>query len=97
MSLFEVKCPMCKGTLWIDPSTGKVVDHKAAEQKKIGLSEFLKSQQNRSAELEEKFQKAQKEKEKRKVELEEYFKRAKEQTDDSDRDKDEFRSPFDWD
>jgi len=46
MSLFETKCPMCKGTLWIDPSTMKVVDHKAADreqQKKADFAQFLKS------------------------------------------------------
>jgi len=20
MSMFEIKCPMCKGTIWVDPS-----------------------------------------------------------------------------
>ena len=94
MSLFEIKCPMCKGTLWINLSTGKVVDHKSADHKKIDLNDFLKSQKNRGSDLEEKFNKAKEEKEKRKKEMEEKFKRSKEHPEEFQGD---YQSPFQWD
>ena len=94
MSLFEIKCPMCKGTLWINPSTGKVVDHKSADHKKIDLNDFLKSQKTRGSDLEEKFNKAKEEKEKRKEEMEEKFKRSKEHPEEFQGD---YQSPFQWD
>ena len=94
MSLFEIKCPMCKGTLWINPSTGKLVDHKSADHKKIDLDDFLKSQKNRGSDLEEKFKKAKAEKEKRREEMEEKFKRTKEHPEEFEGD---YQSPFQWD
>lgn len=94
MSLFEIKCPMCKGMLWIDPSSGKVVDHKSADHKKIDLNDFLKSQKSRGSDLEEKFNKAKGEKEKRKEEMEEKFKRSKEHPEEFQGD---YQSPFQWD
>lgn len=94
MSLFEVKCPMCKGSLWIDPATCKVVDHKSADQQKIGLEEFLKKQKEGKA-WDEKFSKAKEEEAKRKAEIEKKFKEAKENKEPID--KDTMRSPFDWD
>ena len=63
MSLFEVKCPICKGTLWIDPASGKVVDHKTIDQQKTSFEDFLKNR-NKGTAWDEKFQKA-KEEEKR--------------------------------
>jgi hypothetical protein len=45
LSLFEIKCPLCKGTIWIDPATGKVVDHQSADHQKGDFNEFLKSRQ----------------------------------------------------
>ena len=94
MSLFEVKCPLCKGTLWIDPSTGKVVDHKSHDQPKANFDDFLKSRQKGTA-WDEKMKKAKEEEVKRKAEIEMKFKVAKETT---EVEKDEqFHSPLDWD
>ena len=56
MSLFEIKCPMCKGTLWIDPATLKVVDHKSADHPKASLEQFLQAQKKGVA-WDDKFQK----------------------------------------
>ncbi len=95
MSLFEIKCPMCKGTLWIDPSNGRLVDHKSADHKKLDLEGFMKSQKNRGAELDSMFKKAKEEHEKRKEQLEKGFKHAKEHPEEY---KDgEYQSPFQWD
>jgi hypothetical protein len=94
MSLFEIKCPMCKGTIWINPSTGKIVDHKSADHKKIDLNDFLKTQKERGSKLEQQFKKAKEEQEKRKQEMEEKFKRTKEHPEEFEGD---YQSPFQWD
>ena len=94
MSLFEIKCPMCKGTIWINPSTGKIVDHKSADHKKIDLNDFLKTQKDRGLKLEEQFKKAKEDQEKRKQEMEEKFKRTKDHPEEFEGD---YQSPFQWD
>ena len=94
MSLFKIKCPMCKGTLWINPSSGEVVDHKSADHKKIDLNDYLKTQKERGSKLEEQFKKAKEDQKKRKEEMEEKFKRAKEHPEELEGD---YQSPFQWD
>lgn len=94
MSLFEIKCPMCKGTIWINPSTGKIVDHKSADHKKIDLNDFLKTQKDRGSKLEQQFKKAKEDQEKRKQEMEEKFKRTKDHPEEFEGD---YQSPFQWD
>jgi ATPase subunit of ABC transporter with duplicated ATPase domains len=94
MSLFEIKCPLCKGTLWVDQSTGKVVDHKSADQKKTDFDDFVKQQKEKSSQWEDKFKKAAEEKAKRKAEIEQKFKTAKEKPDEIEGD---YESPFKWD
>jgi hypothetical protein len=94
MSLFEIKCPLCKGTIWVDQSTGKVVDHKSGDKQKADFDEFLKSRKNSSPAWDDKFKKAQEEKARRKAEIEQKFKTAKEHPDELEGDVD---SPFKWD
>jgi hypothetical protein len=94
MSLLEIKCPHCKSSIWIDPSSGAIVEHKVPDQKKVDLTDFLKSQKNRSTDLEDKFKKAKEEQTKRKEELEKEFLRAKEHPEDF---QGEVDSPFKWD
>jgi hypothetical protein len=94
MSLFEIKCPLCKGTLWIDPATGKVVDHKAIDQKKANFDDFLKSRQKGTA-WDDKMKKAKEDEVKRKAEIEQQFKSAKDSKEvipDGP-----FHTPLDWD
>jgi gas vesicle protein len=93
MSMFEIKCPMCKGTLWVNPSTGEVVDHKSADHHKADLGEFLKTQKDRGSVLEDKFKKAKDEQQKRKQELDSRFKDAAKRAEDF---KGDVSSPFDW-
>jgi hypothetical protein len=94
MSLFEIRCPLCRGTLWIDPSTGKVVDHKEVDHQKADFNEFLKSRQKGTA-WDEKMKKAREEEAKRKAEIEMKFRVAKE-TEDATPDE-TLRPPLDWD
>ena len=94
MSLFEIRCPMCKGTLWIDPSSGKVVDHKSADHQKADLGAFLKEHKQRGSALENQFKKAKAEKDKRKEEMDQKFRDAKKLAEDFEGD---VSSPFGWD
>lgn len=95
MSLFEVKCPMCKGALWIDPATQKVVDHKAPDQPKADFKDFLKSREKGTA-WDEKMRRAKEDEAKRKAEIEMKFKGVKDETPDLS-EKSPFNSPLDWD
>ncbi|MBN1757241.1 MAG: hypothetical protein JW863_02920 [Chitinispirillaceae bacterium] len=96
MSLFEIKCPLCKGTLWIDPASGKVVDHKSADQQKANFDDFLKSRQKGTA-WDDKMKKAKEDEAKRKAEIEMKFKVARESTETAGDDEQPFHSPLDWD
>jgi hypothetical protein len=93
MALFEIKCPMCKGTIWVDPSSGAVIDHKAADKQKADFDEYLKTR-NRPSDWDDKFKKIKSEQDKRKAEIEAKFKIAKEHPEDL---KGEVESPFTWD
>lgn len=95
MSLFEIKCPLCKGNLWIDPASGKVVDARAHDQQKASFDEFLKAQKQKSSEWDEKLKKAQEEEAKRKAELEKKFREAKEGK--LDENIPPIQSPINWD
>jgi hypothetical protein len=95
MSLFEVKCPMCKGTLWIDPASGKVVDHQSADHQKGDFDEFMKNRQKGVA-WDDRFSKARDEEKKRKDEIEQKFKKARENPEEVPDEK-PMQSPFDWD
>ena len=94
MSILEVKCPMCKGTLYVEQSTGKVVDHTSADHQKVDFNSFLKSQDSRADALEAKARKAKDDMVKRKAEIDAQFKQAKEHPDEL---KGEVESPFKWD
>jgi len=94
MSLIEIKCPMCKGTLWIDQSTFNVVDHQSGDHQKSDFGDFVKHEKEKSSQWEDKFKKAQEEKAKRKAEIEAKFKTAKEKPDEIEG---EYESPFKWD
>ena len=94
MSLFEIKCPLCRGKLWIDPASGKVVDHKAADQQKSNFEDFLKERQKGTA-WDEKMKKAKEDEAKRKAEIEMKFKTAKDTTEVGT--DEQLKSPLDWD
>lgn len=96
MSLFEIKCPLCKGTLWIDPVTQKVVDHKSPDQQKVNFEDFLKNQKKGTA-WDDKMKKAKEEEAKRKAEIEMKFKQAKDTPLEEGDTTEPLRSPFDWD
>jgi len=94
MAILEIKCPACKASIWVDQSTGKVVDHKSADQQKVSLDSFLKAQQEKSGKWDQKMVKAKDDVARRKQELEERFKQAREHPEDL---KGDVESPFKWD
>jgi phage FluMu protein Com len=89
--ILEIKCPMCKGIIMIEKSTGDVVEHKAAVHEKVGFDDFLNAQKNKSSQWNEKMQKAKENELKKKERWEEKFKKAKE---DPDSIEGEYHSPF---
>ena len=94
MSLFEIKCPLCKGVLWVDQSTGKwSTINRPTSRRPISTNSF-KAQKNPNPGWEDKFKKAQEEKARRKAEIEQKFKIARENPDELEGEVD---SPFKWD
>ncbi|MCL2219784.1 MAG: hypothetical protein FWC23_06955 [Chitinispirillia bacterium] len=73
MSLIETKCPMCKGSLWIDPSTMKIVDHAPADHQKADLTQFLKDSKKDKG-WDDKMKKAREDEARRKAEIDAKFK-----------------------
>jgi len=96
MSLFEIKCPLCKGTLWIDPASGKVVDHQSVDHKKGDFGEFMKNRQKGVA-WDDRLKRAKEDEVKRKAEIEQKFMKAKEEKDAGPPDDSVMKSPLDWD
>jgi len=96
MSLFEAKCPLCDGTLWIDPSNMKIVDHKPSEQSKADLDGFLKSYRQDKG-WDSKMKKAKEEEARRKAEIEQLFKKAKDDKESNDTSSTGPKSLLDWD
>lgn len=94
MSILEIKCPMCKGSIWIEQSTGAVVDHKSGDQQKVSLDSFLKDQKGRAGKWDEKLNRAKDDTARRRTEIEERFRHAKEHPEELKGDVD---SPFKWD
>ncbi|MDR3012747.1 MAG: hypothetical protein LBU70_06005 [Chitinispirillales bacterium] len=100
MSLFETKCPQCKGTLWIDPSSLKIVDHRPADREKADLQKFLEDSKKDKG-WDDKMKKAFEEEARRKAEIEEKFKQAAKENQNFNYNNDAssagLKSPFDWD
>jgi len=94
VAVIEVKCPMCKGSIWIEQSTGKLIDHKSADQQKVTLDGFLEDQKAKAGKWDDRLSKAKDDVAKRKAEIEERFKAAKEHPEEL---KDDYESPFKWD
>jgi len=55
---FIIDCPCCKGKLWIDKNTGKVIksENIKTQQSKKSLDELLKDEENRKNELNNQFE-----------------------------------------
>ena len=94
MGLLEIKCPLCKGTLWVERTSGKVVDHKSAEKKTVDFNQFLQKEKERPDQWDEKMKKSKESEQKRKKEWEERFNQARENPDEIEG---EYESPFQWD
>jgi hypothetical protein len=82
--LFEVHCPDCQSTLWIDTVTRKVIKSERSRKKRGSLDEMLLQEKKRKTEFSHKFEvTAELQKEKRKK-AEEKFRAAFSQPDEDD-------------
>jgi len=91
---------MCKGTLWVDSSTLKIVDHREAGHQKPDLEQFLKDSKKDKG-WDEKMKKAREDEARRKAEIEAKFKQVTENSDNNSNDNNASsagpRSLLDWD
>lgn len=72
---------MCKGHMWIDLSSGKVVDHRSADHQKADFDQFMKERKESAGLWDDRLKKAKEEEARRKAEWEKRFKAAKEDPD----------------
>jgi hypothetical protein len=80
--VFEVQCPDCRSTLWIDSVTQKVIKSEKAKRKRGSLEEMLLIEKKRKMEFSKKFEAtAEMQKEKRKK-AEEKFQAAFDNSDE---------------
>lgn len=82
--VFEVHCPVCQSSLWIDSATRKVIKSEKGKRKRGSLEEMLLQEKKRKTEFSQKFEAtAEMQKEKRKK-AEEKFRDAFSQSDKDD-------------
>jgi len=96
VSLIETKCPMCKGSLWIDSSTLKIVDHVPADHQKADLEQFLKDSKKDKG-WDEKMRKMREEEARRKAEIEAKFRQIKDNNNNDNASSAGPKSVLDWD
>ena len=76
-----VECPMCKGEIVVDADTGEVLSHKEFKKELKSFDEFMKEQNNRSADLDDKFAAAKEAQKHRQELLDKKFEAAKQNKD----------------
>jgi uncharacterized Zn finger protein (UPF0148 family) len=53
---FEVTCPCCQATLWVDPSARSVIKSEKAARKKASLDDLLLKEKKKKEGFESKFE-----------------------------------------
>jgi len=53
---FEVTCPCCQATLWVDPSARSVIKSEKAARKKASLDDLLLKEKKKQEGFESKFE-----------------------------------------
>ncbi|HXN06591.1 MAG TPA: hypothetical protein VN944_05955 [Nitrospiria bacterium] len=83
---FEVECPCCQATIWVDRLTGRVSRHeKASQEKKIpSMEEMIRKLSKEKAAIEEKVERESKALKERSRILEEKFQESLKKIDPSD-------------
>ncbi len=54
-NVFELTCPCCRATLWVDRLTGEVLKSEKGPKKKTSLDELMVREQKRRSEFDRKF------------------------------------------
>lgn len=54
-NVFELTCPCCRATLWVDRLTGEVLKSEKGPKKKASLDELVIKEQKRRSEFDRKF------------------------------------------
>lgn len=78
---FHIDCPCCKAKLVVDAETGAVLQSTAHKQAPPTLESFMKGDQNRAKDLEDKFAEARRQEDGRLALLEKKFEWAKKNKD----------------
>ena len=76
-----IECPLCKGEIVVDAETGEVLSHREFKKAVKSFDEFMKSEKNKSAELEAKFAAAKEAEKGRRELLEKKFEAARQNKD----------------
>jgi hypothetical protein len=73
--IFDLECPVCHSSLWIDPKIKKAVKSEKAAKKKGSLDDLLMKEKEKKGEFDRKFEAtAELEKEKKKKAQEKFLK-----------------------
>lgn len=74
--VFEILCPCCQSTLWIDPVNREVIQFERGHKKKGSLEELFMKEKEKKAGFERKFQATAEMEKKRKKKVKEKFEKA---------------------
>jgi hypothetical protein len=84
--IFEVQCPCCRSTLWVDNLTGMVLKSEKAKKEKGSLEEMLQKEKERKTEFSYKFEATAEMQKEKKKKAEEKFRAAFGQSDSDESD-----------
>jgi uncharacterized Zn finger protein (UPF0148 family) len=82
---FEVICPCCQATLWVDPSARSVVKSEKAARKKASLDELLLKVKKKQEGFETKFQATAEIEKQKRQKAKEKFEKAFDHLDETDK------------
>jgi len=54
--VFQVQCPICRSSIWVDSATKEVMKFEKEKKKKGSLDELLEKEKKRKGEFDQKFE-----------------------------------------
>ena len=81
---FEVTCPCCQATLWVDPSARSVIKSEKAARKKASLDDLLLKEKKKQEGFESKFEATAEIEQQKRQKAKEKFEKAFDKLDESD-------------